>query len=565
MTRMRRAANWPYRLSVALLFLILGGYIVWPMLSVLAQTFLTNPGELPDGARAFTWEHWRQALKPSNLRALGASLVLSAVSTALAAALGGALAALYSRWDFPGRSVCVAAAMLPLTLPPLVGVFAFWRMLNETGLIPRVLFDWFGVRFSLERGWAGVYLVHGYSFSVYFFIMLSAAIGGLDGSTFEAARNLGASRARVFFRVALPQLKPALVGGAILVFMTSMASFTAPYIYVNARDVLTLNIVRAFENNRAGEASILCLFMTASSFVLLWAMMAWTERTKHYSANKGAAPRPRRVVAKPARIALAALGATISLLLAAPHLYIALESFVRPGTWFLQTFPPAYTLDNYKEIFRQPDFLRPAFVSLKASAAAALGVAGFGLLAAWLVARKRFPGRAAAAILAMLPWALPGTVIAINLLEAFARPSIWTFGSRLHGTVAILALAYFIRYIPLAYRSTLASLEAMDPNLELAAMNLGASRARTLGRVTVPLIAPGLLAGTLLAFVTALGEFVSSILLYVSETMPISVRIYDLLRQGYEKAAAYSVLLMLLIAAALVFSAKALKTGGPKA
>jgi iron(III) transport system permease protein len=268
-----------------------------------------------------------------------------------------------------------------------------------------------------------------------------------------------------------------------------------------------------------------------------------------------------RVVSRRARAALSALGALVTLLLAAPHLHIALESFIKPGAWFLEVLPPRYTLENYAAIFRDPGFLRPVAVSLKACGAAAGATAGFGLLGAWLIARRRFPGRRLAAMLIMLPWALPGTVVAINLLQAFDRPSFLTLGTRIHGTIAILALAYFIRYIPLTYRSTLASIETLDPNLELAALNLGATPKRTLLAVTLPLVAPGLFAGTLLVFVTALGEFVSSVLLCVSETMPIAVKIYDLLRVRYEMAAAYSVLLMGLILLTLVFSSKVLKTG----
>ncbi|MCX7013167.1 MAG: ABC transporter permease subunit, partial [Candidatus Sumerlaeota bacterium] len=145
--------------------------------------------------------------------------------------------------------------------------------------------------------------------------------------------------------------------------------------------------------------------------------------------------------------------------------------------------------------------------------------------------------------------------------QAFNRPSALTFGARLYGTVAILALAYFIRYIPLTYRSTTASLETLDPNLELAALNLGATPKRTLWTVVLPLVAPGLFAGALLVFVTALGEFVSSILLYVTDTMPIAVKIYNLLRVRYEMAAAYSVLLTGLILLTLIVSSRFSKRG----
>ncbi len=231
--------------------------------------------------------------------------------------------------------------------------------------------------------------------------------------------------------------------------------------------------------------------------------------------------------------------------------------------------PTEDTVDAYRRARRvhepaapvSPEPKRKPTLVDKAAAIATTAVAAFGLLAAWMTARKRFIGRRMVMALVMLPWALPGTVIAINLLGAFSKPSILTAGQRIYGTIAILTLAYFVRYIPLTYRSTLASIETMDPGLEEAARSLGASRARTLWKITLPLIAPGLLSGTLLVFVTALGAFVSSILL-AAQAQPISVHIYGLLRVRYELAAAYSALLMALILVTLAASSKLFKTGG---
>jgi len=186
-----------------------------------------------------------------------------------------------------------------------------------------------------------------------------------------------------------------------------------------------------------------------------------------------------------------------------------------------------------------------------ATAATAANIV-LAFIAAYLLARKPFPGRGLLGALVVLPWALPGTVLAIALATTFSANQPWAGRFVLVGTAVILPLAYFIRNIPLVTRAALTSFRQFDPALEEAAASLGASWATTMRRVALPLVLPGLLAGALLAFVTALGEFVASILLYTHRTRPISIEILSQLRAfDFGAAAAYAVLLIGLMA--LVF------------
>jgi iron(III) transport system permease protein len=177
----------------------------------------------------------------------------------------------------------------------------------------------------------------------------------------------------------------------------------------------------------------------------------------------------------------------------------------------------------------------------------------FAFAAAYLLARTRVRGKAAVSGLVALPWALPGTVLAVALASTFSvnRPLAGRFV--LVGTFAILPLAYFIRNIPLVTRAALSSFRQVDPSLEEAAASLGAGPATAMRRVVLPLVLPGLAAGALLAFVTALGEFVASILLYTNRTRPISIEMLSQLRAfDFGGASAYGVLLIVLVA--LVFA-----------
>lgn len=160
-------------------------------------------------------------------------------------------------------------------------------------------------------------------------------------------------------------------------------------------------------------------------------------------------------------------------------------------------------------------------------------------------------------ILIMVPWALPGTVVAVNLIAAFSEPNVFSFNQVLIGTFWILPLAYFVRQLPLVFRNTAASLMQMDSSIEEGALSLGASWWYSFRKVVLPLILPAIFAGTLLAFVQGFGEFVASILIYSVNTMPISVAIWQKLYAfQFGTACAYGVLQIVVILIVLFISEK---------
>jgi iron(III) transport system permease protein len=172
---------------------------------------------------------------------------------------------------------------------------------------------------------------------------------------------------------------------------------------------------------------------------------------------------------------------------------------------------------------------------------------------AYVVVVSRAPGRRALALLSALPWAIPATAIALGLAATFDRNDPSQLRVLLVGTFWILPLAYFVRNIPLVTSAVEGSLRQMDPTLEDAARGLGASKWLALRRVVIPAARPGLIAGTMLAGVAAVGEFVASVVLYTHSSRPISVEILSQIRNtAFGTAAAYSVLLILLVLAITV-------------
>ncbi|MGH9260827.1 MAG: ABC transporter permease, partial [Acidimicrobiales bacterium] len=259
-----------------------------------------------------------------------------------------------------------------------------------------------------------------------------------------------------------------------------------------------------------------------------------------------------------------AAGWLVALLLLLPHLTLVLVSLVPFGTWTTQALPPVLSLENYTRLATEPERLVPLANSLWMAAASTALAVVLALAAAWLAVRRRVAVRRLIEGLLALPWALPGTVFAIALATAFSvhRPPLrWV----LVGTALILPLAYLVRSLPVTGRAVLAGYRQLDPTLEEAAASLGAGRWATLGRVTLPLLGPALAAGASLAFVAALGDFVTSIVLYTYETRPIAIEILSALRLNeIGVAAAFGVVLM--VASALVLglgTGRVSAPGGP--
>jgi len=528
------------------------GVLLW--LVLYPHLFVVGDSIWIDGALSL--EGYRQFFSSrAQLEALWGSVWISLGSVALSALIGIPLAFLFTRFDFPGRTVFGALAALPVLLPPLVGVIAFLFLYGESGIFTRTV----QLVLGLERppwrlvGGGAILLVHAYSMYVYFYLFTAAGLARLDDSAAEAAASLGASRWRIFWRVTLPMLSPSLMAASILVFMTSMASFSAPYIFGGGFRVLTTQIFNSKMSGELTMAMVETVVLATASLLFLWILRRFDRGREFAAVGKGVGGRRRTVQAPWARLLIPVVGIGGVLVLLLPHLTLVLVSFVPEGAWTIQILPTRYTLDNYRDLFTSPQLWTPVLNSLQMATLATAGNLVFCFLVAYVLVRKRFRGKGALLTLTMLPWALPGTVIAIALATTFSVNQPWAGRFLLVGSFWILPLAYFIRNIPLVAQAAMASFRQYDPELEEASQSLGADWFTTMRRVAAPLVLPGLMAGGLLAWVAALGEFVSSILLYTHRSRPISIEILSQLR-GFDFGAAAALGVVLAALMTLVFA-----------
>jgi iron(III) transport system permease protein len=544
--------------SSLILFFIVGVVllygVLYPNLRVLTASLQSNAGE-------WSFGNYREILtQRAVLEATWTSVGVSLMTVIMCALVGVPLAFLFERYTFPARRFFAALAALPLVLPPLVGTVAFIFLCGESGILARLVQKTFHLTdapWSL-RGWTALLLFHTYTMYPFFYVLTAAGLRRVDAGLAEAARSLGASPARVITRVLLPQLTPSLVASALLTFMTSMASFSAPLLFGGGVRPLTLEIYSARQRGDTALALTETVILALLSLLALIFFQRY-EGTRRFAsaALKGATRRRAPIRSGRARALATACGIIFATLLALPVLTLFLVSFARDGVWTTQTLPPAYTLGNYARVLTQEDASAVIFNSLKMAGLAAIAALLWSFCVTALVL-KIGPGlRRVVSLLVLLPWALPGTVVAVSIAEAYGRENPLTGSFILVGTFWILPVIYFLRFMPLVVRAVQASLEQMDRALEEAAGSLGAGWWRRFWRVRLPLVWPGAVAGTLLAFVIALGEYVASVLVFVPSNQPISIKIAAELRDfNLGTAAAYGCLLILLIAASMMVAAR---------
>jgi iron(III) transport system permease protein len=495
------------------------------------------------------------------LESIVASVGISVLTVLFCALIGVPLAFLFERYTFPARRLFATFAALPLVLPPLVGTVAFIFLCGESGILARLVQSVFHLDKSpwSLRGWSALLLFHTYTMYPFFYILTGAGLSRIDAALAEAGKSLGASAARVLTRIILPQLTPSLIAAALLTFMTSMASFSAPLLFGGDVRVLTLEIYTA---RQRGDTTLAITETVILAVISLGALVFFQryEGTRKFAAAamKGSTRKRKAIRSGKSRVIAIACGVVFSILLVLPVATLILVSLAREGSWTTQTLPAAYTIANYNKIFSDSRASEVFVNSLSMSAIAAIAALLWSFCVAALIARKGSRHwKRLLSWLILVPWALPGTVVAVSLAEAYGSPSPLLGSFILVGTFWILPVVYFLRFMPLVVRAVQASMEQIDAALEEAASSLGARWWQRFSRVTLPLVWPGALAGTLLAFVIALGEYVASVLVFVPTNRPVSIAIASELRDfSLGTAAAYGVVLIGIIAAIMIVASR---------
>jgi iron(III) transport system permease protein len=439
------------------------------------------------------------------LALLGRTVALAAAVTLSAVAIGVPLAWLTARTDLPGRRTFAVLTALPLVIPTYVGGYAFIAALGPKGLAQGALSSLGVDRLPEIYGFFGAWLVLTLFTYPYVLLTVRAAVRRLDPALEEASRALGRSDRETFRRIVLPQLRPAAAAGALLVALYTIHDFGA--VSLMRFDTFTRAIYLSYQGSfDRSRAAVLSLALVALTMVVLVLETRTRGRGAYYRSHAGAPREPRLTrLGRKRWAAFAACGAVVTVALAVPVGVIVywLARSAREGTGIGRT-------------------LVSALHSFEASGIAAILAVG----AAWPIAilAVRFPGRLARATerASFMGYALPGIVVALSLVFFGIRAA-----PGLYQTLFMLVFAYIVLFLPQAGGAVRASLLQLNPALEEAAQSLGARRLRTVRRVILPLVRPGLAAGAALVFLTAMKELPATLLLAPTGFRTLSTEVWS--------------------------------------
>ena len=472
-----------------------------------------------------------ELLAPRVSRLAWATVLLAGTVTALATVLGGAVAFLLERTDVPGRRLLGVAAVLPLVVPTYVGALALVAALGPRGLawdVPGVVGFW-GLAAAL-------------TLSTYPYVLLTAraVLRAADPALEEVARALGDGQWTAVGRVLLPQLRPALTAGGLLVFLYVLSDFGA--VSIMRFDTLTRGIFLEYRASfdRARPA-LLGLVLVAMTLLAIAAERRLRGR-----------PAPSRVVAGAAPPSLLPLGRWR----APASVAVASLAFAGVGV-------PVAVLAYWSTVgtsgLAGASLTRAGMTSLALSVAAATVAVAAALPVAVLAVRHRSRLSRMLETFSLSGYALPGLVIALALVFFTAR-----FLPALYQTLPLLVVAYVVRFLPEALGSVRSSLHQVDPALEDAARLLGRREPSVFLHVTIPLAWRGLAAGALLAFARALGDFGATLMVagnIPGLTQTASLAIYDAVEAGQPRRALGLSLLVSAIAIAVLVVVQAALPG----
>lgn len=538
---MKKIAILPTFLTLFVLFFVIG-YLIYPLFQLLLSSFAEK-------------ESYHQLFSSNILQAGFNSIFLSAITVLGSAIIGVYFAYLFQYTPFRFKPFFATLVLLPISIPPMVGVMAFLFLLGENGLLAKMLPPE-SFRFD---GWTAIILIHLYSFYPLFYLFADTGFKNLDNNVIEAAYSLGASKSKTFFSIILPQIIPALIGASLLVFMASMASFSAPFIFGGSDRFLTTEIYYAKVNGDYALSAALSVLLTSISIAFLFLLRWYRNRQPVQGKMKGTGKKSVSFGREKNNVFSLAIVMVFCGIILLPIIALFLLAFLPENTLMQSAIQYNFTLANFQQMLQSDDFLLPFFNSIKTALVAIGFTISIAMAAAYILRGKKNAFTALLEVIISLPYSIPGTVIAICLILSFNVPNPFSFNQILVGTFWILPIAYTIRNLPVLTQALIAGLHAIDSSVEEAAATLGAGKLKIFTAITFPLVLPALIQGALLVFINAFGEFVATILLYGFDTKTISVEIYAQLRLNNNGiAAAYGVILFLVVLGVVYLSRKAL-------
>ncbi|MDB5977621.1 MAG: binding-protein-dependent transport system inner rane component [Nevskia sp.] len=523
---------------------------VIPLVFLLWQSFLTP--DTADKAAAFTFGNYLDAYgSPETVQLLWNSLRFAFGTAGFSFVVGTALAWMNERTNAPLKSLFFALSLVPLVIPGVLFTVS-WIMLGSSkiGLVNLVLQHWFGLNAAPFDVYSmgGMIWVDGLHYSPMAFLLMSAAFRAMDPSLEESAMMCGASVPQVIWRITLRLSWPAVFGTFLILFVRSIESFEVPALLglPAGINVFTSSIYEAIHRypSQVGLASsyAMCLLLITSAGT--WFVSRLSSSGSKYATMTGKGFRPRRMDLGPWRWPMAGLFIVYFMLILVLPLGVLLWSsfqhyYAVPSMAALHHL----TLDPYRAVLNYPNLWRSVWNSIVLSFGTATAIMLVTSVICWIVVKTRFPGRRLLEQLSSLPMVFPGLVLGLSVMIFYLHVDIGVYG-----TLWILFIAYFTRFMPYGLRFNTTSMLQIHKELEESSAMSGASWFTTFHRIVLPLLKPGLVSGWIYIMIVSIRELSSSILLYSPGNEVISVVVWEFWENGqYVELSALAVMFILLL------------------
>lgn len=514
-------------------------FLVYPMFGLLKQAVITPEGKFSLGefAKFFSKSYYTSTI----VNSVKVTLSVTAVSLLL----GIPIAYFYSFYRIRGAKALFVISILCSMSAPFIGAYSWIMLLGRSGAITQFLEGVLGLHIGSIYGFKGILLVQSLKFFPLVFIYMNGAFKNIDNTLMEASANMGCTGVRRLFSIVLALSMPTILAAALMVFMQAFADFGTPMLLGEGFQTFPVLIYNEYlgegGQNFNFAAALACIAIVVTAIVFFF--QKWATSRFKFSMN---ALHP--VEKKPCKGLSGFLMHAYCYILVGiafmPQLYIIYLSFRNcKGA----VFHPGFSLGNYEQAMK-----KLLVRSIKNTAV--LGVLALAIiivvavLIAYLVVRRSSVLNNTIDTLSMLPYIMPGAVIGLALLIAFGKKPF-----TLTGTLTIMVIALVIRRLPYTIRSATATLMQISISIEEAAISLGASKAKTFVKITVPMMANGIFSGAILSWVAIVTELSSSIILYNNKSITLTMSTYVAISRGnYGLAAAFAAILTVVTTVSLL-------------
>ncbi len=541
--------------TIVVLITFLTLFILYPLAILLVDSFY--------GSGGFTLDIFRRILAMPNFRTAITNTLKVGFLVGILSTLVGLLFAYVEVYVRVGRLVgglFKVVSMLPVVSPPFVLSLSMIMLFGKSGLITRFLL---GIYDNSVYGFWGIVIVQSLTFFPVCYMMFRGLLKNIDPSLEEAARDMGASRWKVFTSVTLPLLLPGLGNAFLVTFIESIADFANPMIIGGSYDTLAttiyLQITGAYDKEGAAAMAVVLLAIT----LVMFAVQKYYLEAKTAATLTGKASRARMLIADRSvtlpLTALCALAACFVILM-----YICVPIGALFPTWGYKFTP--LTFKWFQQVFTRYHGLQAFRDSFVLSLIAAPITALLSMIISYLVVKRKFKAKGFIEAVSMLAMAVPGTVLGIGFIRGFsgglfhsANWPLFAEGGALHGlfpngilggiygSAAILIIVFVVRSLPTGTRSGISALRQIDKSIEESAYDMGADSLKVFLTVTLPLIKDSFLSGLVTAFVRSITAISAIILLVTPQFLLITVQINEFAEKGsYSIACAFATILILI-------------------